>query len=109
MVSNNTAVHEVFDSIGASWDSLFEKKQYLNVFEQDGISCDDMMESREILRSVSAEYIEFASWESSLFRTDAAGAIINDRAIENDEQQAIAEELLALGDGTMLIEGTMGP
>eukprot|EP00747_Dinoflagellata_sp_TGD_P164546 gnl/TRDRNA2_/TRDRNA2_184622_c0_seq1.p1 gnl/TRDRNA2_/TRDRNA2_184622_c0~~gnl/TRDRNA2_/TRDRNA2_184622_c0_seq1.p1 ORF type:complete len:539 (+),score=91.43 gnl/TRDRNA2_/TRDRNA2_184622_c0_seq1:75-1619(+) len=108
LVSNNTAVHEIFDRIAASWESMFKVKSYLHVFEQDGISVQDMMESRGILQYVSEEYCDFARWEDKFFVENMAKAVINDRAIMNDEQQRIAEELQALGEGGMFIEHVKG-
>ena len=66
-VSNTTSMHEVFDRIIGSWDNMYKARSYLHVFEQDGISTQDMMESRNILRYVSDQYQEFARWEDKFF------------------------------------------
>lgn len=105
--SNNTAVHEVFDRAIKSWDQIYKSKSYLHVFEQDGISTQDMMESRNIVQYISDEYCEFARWEDKFFE-DMSGLpgnrpVIRDRAVENDEQMKIAQELQELMDGRMFI------
>ena len=68
-VSNTTAIHEVFDRIINTWDAMYKSRSHLHVFEQDGISTQDMMESRNILRYISDQYQEFARWEDKLFDT----------------------------------------
>jgi len=105
-VSNNTAVHEVFDRIMSNWDNMYRPKSYLHVFEQDGISTQDMLESRNILQYISDEYCELAQWEDKIFEDLGGGdpferPVIRDVAIENDEQQRIAQELQELLDGNM--------
>eukprot|EP00930_Biecheleria_cincta_P077372 TRINITY_DN64653_c0_g1_i1.p1 TRINITY_DN64653_c0_g1~~TRINITY_DN64653_c0_g1_i1.p1 ORF type:complete len:524 (-),score=84.47 TRINITY_DN64653_c0_g1_i1:144-1715(-) len=105
--SNNTAVHEVFDRAIKSWDTIYKSKSYLHVFEQDGISTQDLMESRNIVQYISDEYCEFARWEDKFFE-DMSGLpgnrpVIRDRAVENDEQLKIAQELQELMDGRMYI------
>jgi len=111
-VSNNTAVHEVFDRVIDNWDRMYRAKSYLHVFEQDGISAQDMMESRNILQYISDEYCEFARWEDQFFEDGSGGGggkkIINDAAVENDEQQRICQELQELDDGTMYIKSAGG-
>jgi len=105
-VSNNTAVHEVFDRITRNWDSMFNHKSYLHVYEQDGISTQDMSESRNILQYISDQYCEFARWEDKFFEDNYGGMgkpVIRDAAIENDEQARIAEELQTLMDGSLFI------
>lgn len=108
-VSNNTAVHEVFDRTIDNWDRMYRARSYLHVFEQDGISSQDMIESRNILQYISDEYCEFARWEDKFFEGDVQEGdtrklIINEAAVENDEQQKICQELQELGDGTMYIK-----
>lgn len=105
--SNNTAVHEVFDRAIKSWDVIYKSKSYLHVFEQDGISTQDMMESRNIVQYISDEYCEFARWEDKFFE-DMSGLpgnrpVIRDRAVENEEQLKIAQELQELMKGEMYI------
>lgn len=105
-VTNSTAAHEIFDRIVSSWDMMYKPKSYLHIFEQDGISAQDMLESRNILQYISDEYIEFARWEDKILDTRSASTpwalpTIHDKAIENDEHQRIAEELQALRDGDM--------
>lgn len=106
-VSNNTSVHEVFDRVINNWDNMYRSRSYLQVFEQDGISTQDMMESRNILQYISDQYTEFARWEDKFFEEGRMNQdnrpLINDRAIENDEQQKLAQELQELGDGEMYI------
>jgi len=110
-VSNNTAVHEVFDRVTENWDRMYRARSYLHVFEQDGISAQDMMESRNILQYISDEYCEFARWEDKFFE-DQPGAggmpIIKETAVENDEQRGICQELRELQDGTMFIKSATG-
>merc|ERR1712087_681013 len=105
-VSNNTAVHEVFDRIIGKWEQMYNHKAYLHVFENDGISQQDMLESQNILRYISDEYKEFARWHDKFFddETDFGGRpVIKEAAIENDEQQQIAQELQEMRDGRMFI------
>lgn len=105
--TNNTAIHEVFDRIIHNWDNVYKVKSYLHVFEQDGISQQDMMESRNILQYISDEYCEFARWEDKFFEEHVGGGglrVIKDAAILNDEQRQIAQELQELGDGYMYIK-----
>ena len=39
-------MHEVFDRTITAWDKMYKSRSFLHVFEQDGISTQDMMESR---------------------------------------------------------------
>mmetsp|Transcript_9241 Transcript_9241/g.20642 ORF Transcript_9241/g.20642 Transcript_9241/m.20642 type:complete len:511 (+) Transcript_9241:60-1592(+) len=101
MTSNNTAVHEVFDRIMHSWDSLHKPKAYLHVFEQDGISVENMMESRNILEYISEQYREFAKWPDNILKEESSTGpegrpAVNDPAITNEEQGRIAHELADL-------------
>lgn len=102
--SNSTAVHEVFDRIIKQWDMLYSSKSYVHVFEQDGISQQDMQESKTILQYISDQYCEYARWEDKFFEDNVSQrAVINDRAVENDQQREIAQELQELMDGRMYI------
>eukprot|EP00440_Ansanella_granifera_P008630 gb/GFBE01009349.1/.p1 GENE.gb/GFBE01009349.1/~~gb/GFBE01009349.1/.p1 ORF type:complete len:538 (+),score=141.19 gb/GFBE01009349.1/:1-1614(+) len=104
--SNNTAIHEVFDRAIKNWDIMYKSKSYLHVFEQDGISVQDMLESRNIVQYISDEYCEFARWEDKMFEDVSMPGqrpVIRDRAVENPEQQKVAEELQELMDGRMFI------
>ena len=50
---------------------------------------------------------EFARWEDKFFEVDSGGygkPVIRDKAVENDEQLAIATELKELMDGEMYIK-----
>mmetsp|Transcript_51033 Transcript_51033/g.114880 ORF Transcript_51033/g.114880 Transcript_51033/m.114880 type:complete len:511 (+) Transcript_51033:132-1664(+) len=98
LTSNNTAVHEVFDRIMHAWDSLHKPKAYLHVFEQDGISVENMMESRNILEYISEQYCEFAKWEDNIIKEAEGEArpAVHDPAITNEEQGRIAHELAEL-------------
>lgn len=108
-VSNNTAVHEVFDRIIQNWDNMYKPKSYLHIFEQDGISTQDMMESRNIVQYISDEYCEFARWEDKFFEEGGqtepttGRKKIKESAVENDEQRKICEELQMLDEGDMYI------
>jgi len=94
-VSNNTAVHEIFDRVIIAWDMMHRQKSYLHVFEQDGISSNDMMESRNILRYVSDQYKEFAKWEDKLIIEKDE---INEKAVLNEDQRNAAMEIKELTD-----------
>ncbi|OLP94320.1 Tubulin alpha-6 chain [Symbiodinium microadriaticum] len=104
--TNNTAVHEVFDRSIKSWDSMYKSKAYVHVFEQDGISVQDLMESRNIVQYISDAYTEFARWEDKFFEEMSGGPkpVIRERAIDNDEQRNIAQELKELWHGEMYIK-----
>ena len=86
----------------------YKSRSYLYVYEQDGISTQDMMESRNILRYVSDQYQEFARWEDKFFDGNSGpdGApILNEAAILNPEQEAIAKELAELTDCYIATQG----
>lgn len=102
MTSNNTSVHTVFDRIVANWDSLYSKKAFVGRYEVEGISRDDLMESRNIVQYISDQYTEYARWEDSFFEPLQAGGkpVINEKAIKSDEQHKIAQELSLLGEGS---------
>lgn len=56
---------------------------------------------------ISDAYKEFARWEDKFFEVDSGGygkPVIRDKAVENDEQLAIATELKELMDGEMYIK-----
>eukprot|EP00931_Biecheleriopsis_adriatica_P074781 TRINITY_DN4877_c0_g1_i2.p1 TRINITY_DN4877_c0_g1~~TRINITY_DN4877_c0_g1_i2.p1 ORF type:complete len:537 (-),score=86.17 TRINITY_DN4877_c0_g1_i2:371-1954(-) len=105
--SNNTSVHEVFDRIIKDWDTIYKSKSYVHVFEQDGISTQDMLESRNLVQYISDEYCEFARWDDKFFEEvggmPGARPVIRDRAIESADHQKIAEELQELHEGKMFI------
>jgi len=105
-VSNNTCVHEVFDRVIRQWDNMYQRRSHLHVYEQDGISAQDMMESRNVLQYISDMYCEIAQREDKFFEDNMIGnvPVINDAAIRTDEQLKIAQELKDLGDGNMFIE-----
>jgi len=63
-------VHEVFDRVIKNWDDQFNTKAYLHVYEQDGISASDMLESRSVMQDISDQYCEFARWEDKFFDGD---------------------------------------
>lgn len=116
-ISNNTAAHEVFDRIIVNWDNMYRRRSYLHVYEQDGISAQDMMESRNIVQYVSDEYCEFARWPDKLFDDAGVGLgrpVINDDAYENEEHHKILQELQELwgarnnGSGCMYIDAAGG-
>ncbi|CAJ1345919.1 unnamed protein product [Effrenium voratum] len=106
--SNNTAVHEVFDRGIKAWDSVYKSRAYVHVYEQDGISVQDLMESRNIVQYISDAYCEFARWEDKFFEDVGGGPgskpVIRDKAVENDEQLTIAQELKELWKGEMYIK-----
>ena len=106
--SNNTAVHEVFDRSIEVWDRLYRSRAYVHVYEQDGISVHDLVESRNIVNYISDAYKEFARWEDKFFEHDGGGGyskpVIRDRAVENEEQLKIAQELKELWEGEMYIK-----
>jgi tubulin beta len=102
-ISNNTAVHEVFDRCIESWDLMYKSRSYLHVFDHDGIHPQDMMESRQLLQYVSDQYKEYATWEDKFFeegRIDAESGkkVPNKKAIQNEEQLLLLEELRDLRD-----------
>jgi len=100
-VANNTSVHEVFDRICTSWDSLFRHRAYTHTFEQDGISREDMQASRRTMQYISEQYKEFARREDKILG-DSGG--LNDKAIENPEQGDLAKELKDLTSEDMYID-----
>lgn len=103
-MSNNTAVHEVFDRVGATWDKFYHHKAYIHVYEQEGISSQDMMESRQALQYVSDQYCEMAQWDDKILTEMQGGLMIQDSAVRSDEHQRIAQELKELGAGDMYIK-----
>eukprot|EP00401_Gymnodinium_catenatum_P083264 CAMPEP_0117521348 /NCGR_PEP_ID=MMETSP0784-20121206/33639_1 /TAXON_ID=39447 /ORGANISM="" /LENGTH=428 /DNA_ID=CAMNT_0005317373 /DNA_START=213 /DNA_END=1499 /DNA_ORIENTATION=- len=102
-VSNNTAVHEVFDRIIATWDRFYEKKAFVHVYQHEGLSAQDMMESRNMLQYVSDQYCEIAGREDKLLQDTGGRLVTRDSAIRTDEQRLLAQELKELGDGRMFI------
>jgi len=105
-VSNNTAVHEVFDRIKWQWDAMYKARSHLHVFMQDGISAEDMMESRNIMQYIIDAYCEFARWEDKLFEEGVGSGrpVINDAAVDNEEHHKILQELQQLDQGQMYID-----
>lgn len=99
-ITNNTAVHEVFDRVCATWDKFYEHKAYVHVYEQEGISQQDMMESRNYLQYISDQYCEMAQWDDNMLKEMSGRWMIKESAIRTDEQQKIAEELADLGNGS---------
>ena len=102
-ISNNTAVHEVFDRCIESWDQMYKSRSYLHVFDHDGIHPQDMMESRQLLQYVSDQYKEYATWEDKFFEEgridqESGKKVPNKRAIQNEEQLLLLEELRDLRD-----------
>jgi tubulin beta len=102
-VSNNTAVHEVFERCIESWDSMYKSKSYLHVFDHDGIHPQDMMESRQLLQYVMDQYKEYATWEDKFFEegridVESGKKVPNKKAIQNEEQLLLLEELRDLRD-----------
>lgn len=109
--SNNTAVHEVFDRVIAEWDDMFNPKAYLHVFEKEGVSAQDMMESRNMLQYISEQYAEYSRWEDKFFEegvTADGKPVINDRAIDYEDQRKMLEEMQDLADGTMYLSQVSG-
>jgi len=102
-VSNSTAVHEVFDHIIKTWDDMYQSRSYLHVFENDGISSADMMESRNILQYISEQYVEFSKWPDKFFE-DEAEQIINENAVLNEEQKGYCQELKELRECFIALE-----
>lgn len=104
--SNNTAVHEVFDRCIKVWDSVYKSRAYVHVFEQDGISVHDLVESRHVVHYISDQYKKFARWEDKFFEqsTGLGKPVIRDTAVEHDEQLQIATELRELMDGETYIK-----
>eukprot|EP00928_Gymnodinium_smaydae_P087263 TRINITY_DN71548_c0_g1_i1.p1 TRINITY_DN71548_c0_g1~~TRINITY_DN71548_c0_g1_i1.p1 ORF type:complete len:520 (-),score=108.47 TRINITY_DN71548_c0_g1_i1:41-1600(-) len=103
--SNNTAVHEVFDRVISTWDKFYDKRAFMHVFEQDGISQQDMMESRNILQYISDFYCELAKRDDKVLQETGGATIVKDSAIRNDEQMGIAQELKDLKRGEMGVVG----
>merc|ERR1711964_652682 len=100
-VSNNTAIHEVFDRCIYSWDLMYKQRSYLHVFEQDGIHRQDMSESRNLVQYISDQYKEYATWQDKLLddKQDGEGRFLeNKKAIANEEQATILNELRDLRD-----------
>merc|ERR1712164_203020 len=62
-VTNSTAVHEAIDRVIDNWDKMYRASSYLHVFEQDGISRQDMSESRNVLQYISDEYCNWGRQE----------------------------------------------
>ncbi|CAE7620544.1 unnamed protein product [Symbiodinium pilosum] len=104
--TNNTAVHEVFDRSIKAWDNTYKSRAFVHVFEQDGISVQDLMESRNIVQYISDAYCEFGRWEDKFFEDISGGGkpVVKERAIDNDEQRNIAQELKELWQGEMYIK-----
>jgi tubulin beta len=102
-ISNSTACHEVFDRVIDNWDRMYRSRSYLHVFEQDGISAQDMTESRNVLQYISDEYCDMARWEN-FFISDGKGGdqIINDANASGGDAELL-NELRDLKDGQMYI------
>merc|ERR1712232_869481 len=102
-VSNSTCVHEVFDRIVDNWDKMRRSRSYLHVFEQDGISTQDMTESRNVLQYISDEYCGYAT-RPDFFVKDGSGAlIVNEDAGSGQAEIDILNEMKELGDGELFI------
>mmetsp|Transcript_18685 Transcript_18685/g.45010 ORF Transcript_18685/g.45010 Transcript_18685/m.45010 type:complete len:516 (+) Transcript_18685:14-1561(+) len=96
--SNSTAIHEVFDRLIKMWEDMYKSKSFLHVFEQDGISTSDMVESRNVLQYVSDQYKELAKWPDKFFEEKAGPRSIAPGEDRSDEEMKIIEELLHLDD-----------
>jgi len=103
--SNSTSVHHVFDRIGQHWDKMHRSKSHLHVYQAEGISDEDMRESRNCLKYISDAYMGFAVKEDAFMK---GGKVVDD-AIENDEHERLAQELIELGDGDMWITNVDAP
>jgi len=98
-VSNNTAIHEVFDRIGRDWDKMYHNKSHLHVFEQDGLHTDDMLGARNVVRYLSDQYKDYARWEDTLLENKVGEdgfKAKNQKSALNDEQDQLLEELRRL-------------
>jgi len=107
-VANNTAVAEVVDHTARNWDKLFSKGSYLHVFQKEGISKEDMQESRGILQYVKELYGELARREDKILDDSGGRLQINDRAIDNADHENIAQELKELMTEDMCIQMEKG-
>ncbi|KAF4667055.1 hypothetical protein FOL47_003781 [Perkinsus chesapeaki] len=103
MVFNNTSFYEVMDRLGACWDSMYKAKSHLYVYQQDGMSTEDMLESRNVLQYISDQYREFASYEDKFFE-ERGDNVINQQAVKSDEHQQIMEELASLTEAYIRTE-----
>lgn len=106
--SNSTAVHEVFDRCLDVWDSVYKSRAYVHIYEQDGIAVHDLMESRNIVKYISEQYKEFATWPDKLYEDAGTKNVGDDREVENpalmgQEEKLIVDELRALKKGEMYI------
>lgn len=103
-VANNTAVTEVLENIGKNWDKMMSSKSYLHVFQNEGISEEDMRESRGILKYLKEFYNGWAQKEDKMI--DNKTFQINDVALDTDDHEAIARELKELMQEDMYLEMT---
>ena len=98
-ISNSTSIHTFFDRVLLSWDKQFKAKSHLYLYEDNGIHAEEMLEARNLVQYVSDQYREYSQWPDKIVNmTHGREMTINETAIRNDEQRAIANELCMLDD-----------
>lgn len=101
--SNSTSVSKVFERCLRNWDKMFKSKSHVHTFEAEGVSMDQMKESRTVLEYIIEQYAEFARWDDKLVDPPGTMGRSTDFSGRNDEEQRICKELVELGDGEMWI------
>ena len=98
-VANTTAIHEVFDRIGADFDKMFDARSHIHRYEENGLSNTDMLEARNVVKYLGDQYRDYAGWEDKLLENKLGPdgfRKVNEKAVGNEEQAQILDELRKL-------------
>ena len=64
-----------------SKDSVYKSRAYVHVFEQDGISVQDLVESRNIVNYISDAYKDWVDWRDWTLRLDEIAVVYGGSAL----------------------------
>ena len=85
-VTNSTGISRFLDRITNAFDKQYLVKSYMHTFAEHGIHPEEMLEARNLVKSVSNSYLEYSKWNDKI-----TGEM-------NIEQTKIANELKDLND-----------
>jgi tubulin beta len=93
--ANNTAISQFFDRVITNFDTRFQSRSHVYLYEENGVHVQEMLEARNLVQTISDQYKQYGMYEDKILLEGPQR--VNPRAVLSNEQQVIADELLRLG------------
>jgi len=95
MISNSTAISDVFGRLGHKWDLMYAKRAFVHWYIGEGMEEGDLSDIREDLASLEADYLDIArksrKTSSKSVKAEESESVVDTKSVKARESESVID------------------